>query len=158
MAKRGVNKVILLGNVGQDPEVRTMGNGEKVANVTIATSEVWNDKNTGEKKEQTEWHRVVFWRKAAEIVEQYVHKGDRLYVEGKLQTRKWTDQSGVEKFTTEVVAEDLQLLGSRAQGGQQGGAPGHSGQQQRPQQQSRPQGQQRPQNEPPMDFDDDIPF
>ena len=92
MAKRGVNKVILMGNVGQDPELRSMPNGDQVANLTIATSEVWNDKNTGEKKEQTEWHRVTFWRKPAEIIGQYVKKGDKLYVEGKLQTRKWTDQ------------------------------------------------------------------
>lgn len=164
MAKRGVNKVILLGNVGQDPEVRTMANGESVANVTIATSEVWNDKQTGEKKEQTEWHRVTFWRKSAEIIAQYVKKGDRLYVEGKLQTRKWQDQSGADRYTTEVVADDFQLMGS-PQGGQQGGqqrAPQHSGNGQQPQQQSRPQNQSRPQQQgagnPPMDFDDDIPF
>ncbi|EDL8065291.1 hypothetical protein CTA21_24560 [Salmonella enterica] len=159
MAKRGVNKVILLGNVGQDPELRTMNNGDQVANLTLATSEVWNDKNTGEKKEQTEWHRITFWRKAAEIVGKYVTKGSKLYVEGKLQTRKWTDQQGVERYTTEVVCEELQLMGGgNGQTSQQGG-----GQQQRQQQpthsgggQQRPQ--QRPQNEPPMDFDDDIPF
>lgn len=162
MAKRGVNKVILLGNVGQDPEVRTMGNGEKVANLTIATSEVWNDKQTGEKKEQTEWHRVTFWRKAAEIVEKYVTKGSKLYVEGKLQTRKWTDQNGQERYTTEVVCEDFQLMGGgNGQTGQQQGGAGGQQRQQAPThsgggQQQRTQ--QRPQNEPPMDFDDDIPF
>lgn len=162
MAKRGVNKVILLGNVGQDPEVRTMGNGEKVANLTIATSEVWNDKQTGEKKEQTEWHRVTFWRKAAEIVEKYVTKGSKLYVEGKLQTRKWTDQNGQERYTTEVVCEDFQLMGGgNGQTGQQQGGAGGQQRQQAPThsgggQQQR--SQQRPQNEPPMDFDDDIPF
>ncbi|EDY2030066.1 single-stranded DNA-binding protein [Salmonella enterica] len=161
MAKRGVNKVILMGNVGQDPEVRNMPNGDAVANLTIATSEVWNDKNTGEKKEQTEWHRVTFWRKSAEIIQQYVHKGDRLYVEGKLQTRKWTDQSGQDRYTTEIIAEEFQMLGSRQQqGGQQGGAPTHSGggkprQQQQPRQQTQQGGGR---NEPPMDFDDDIPF
>lgn len=156
MAKRGVNKVILLGNVGQDPETRTMNNGDMVTTVSIATSEVWNDKNTGEKKEQTEWHRVTFWRKPAEIVAQYVTKGSRLYVEGKLQTRKWTDTNGVERWTTEVVAEEFQLAGSNQngqQGGQQQGGPSHSGGQQRQQQR-----QQAPQNQPPKDFDDDIPF
>ncbi|ELK5289419.1 single-stranded DNA-binding protein [Salmonella enterica] len=156
MAKRGVNKVIILGNVGQDPETRTMNNGDMVATVSIATSEVWNDKQTGEKKEQTEWHRVTFWRKPAEIIAQYVQKGSRLYVEGKLQTRKWTDNNGVERWTTEVVAEDFQLMGSNQngqQGGQQQGAPSHSGGQQRQQQR-----QQAPQNQPPKDFDDDIPF
>lgn len=156
MAKRGVNKVILLGNVGQDPETRTMNNGDMVTTVSIATSEVWNDKNTGEKKEQTEWHRVTFWRKPAEIVAQYVTKGSRLYVEGKLQTRKWTDTNGVERWTTEVVAEEFQLAGNNQngqQGGQQQGGPSHSGGQQRQQQR-----QQAPQNQPPKDFDDDIPF
>ncbi|EAM1616350.1 single-stranded DNA-binding protein [Salmonella enterica] len=156
MAKRGVNKVIILGNVGQDPEVRSMPNGDQVANLTIATSEVWNDKQTGEKKEQTEWHRVTFWRKPAEIIAQYVKKGDKLYVEGKLQTRKWTDQQGVERYTTEVVAEDFQLMGGnkggdQQQGGQQRQQQTHSG---GGQQQQRQQSQQ----QPPRDFDDDIPF
>lgn len=159
MAKRGVNKVILMGNVGQDPELRSMPNGDQVANLTIATSEVWNDKNTGEKKEQTEWHRVTFWRKPAEIIGQYVKKGDKLYVEGKLQTRKWTDQQGVERYTTEVVAEDFQLMGSPKGGDQQQGGqqrqqqPTHSG---GGQQRQSGWGQQ-PQ-QPPKDFDDDIPF
>lgn len=154
MAKRGVNKVFLQGNVGQDPDVRTMNNGDQVVTVSIATSEVWKDKQTNENKEQTEWHRVVFWRKAAEIIAKYVTKGSKLWVEGKLQTRKWTDQQGIERYTTEVIAEDFQLMGGG--NGQTGGAqqsqpprsqPAHSG-----------GGQQRPQNEPPMDFDDDIPF
>ncbi|EAB4417268.1 single-stranded DNA-binding protein [Salmonella enterica] len=154
MAKRGVNKVILLGNVGQDPEIRTMNSGDQVVTLTLATSEVWNDKQTGEKKEQTEWHRVTFWRKAAEIIGKYVTKGSKLYVEGKLQTRKWTDQQGVERYSTEVVAEDFQLMGGgNGQTSAQQGAPAYSGGQQR-----QPQAQQRPQNEPPMDFDDDIPF
>ncbi|EPT1451962.1 single-stranded DNA-binding protein [Escherichia coli] len=159
MAKRGVNKVILLGNVGQDPDVRTMNNGDQVVSLTLATSEVWNDKQTGEKKEATEWHRVTFWRKAAEIVAKYVTKGSKLYVEGKLQTRKWTDQQGIERYSTEVVAEDFQLMGGgNGQTSQQGG-----GQQQQRQQPTHSGGgqqrqQQRSQNEPPMDFDDDIPF
>lgn len=153
MAKRGVNKVIIMGNVGQDPEVRVMNSGDQVASLTIATSEVWNDKQTGEKKEQTEWHRITFWRKAAEIIAQYVRKGDKLYVEGKLQTRKYTDSNGVEKYATDIIAEDFRLMGS-ANGQQQGGqqqqrqqGPTHSG-----------GGQSRPQQQPPRDFDDDIPF
>lgn len=162
MAKRGVNKVILMGNVGQDPESRAMPNGDMVCTVSIATSEVWTDKQSGEKKEQTEWHRVTFWRKAAEIIAKYVQKGSKLYVEGKLQTRKWTDNNGVERWTTEVIAEDFQLMGgNQQQGGQTQGQP-----QQQQRQQQRQSGpthsgggqQQRPQNEPPMDFDDDIPF
>ncbi|ECZ5235243.1 single-stranded DNA-binding protein [Salmonella enterica subsp. enterica serovar Enteritidis] len=162
MAKRGVNKVILMGNVGQDPESRAMPNGDMVCTVSIATSEVWTDKQSGEKKEQTEWHRVTFWRKAAEIIAKYVQKGSKLYVEGKLQTRKWTDNNGVERWTTEIIAEDFQLMGgNQQQGGQTQGQP-----QQQQRQQQRQSGpthsgggqQQRPQNEPPMDFDDDIPF
>lgn len=159
MAKRGVNKVFIQGNVGQDPDVRAMNNGDQVATLSIATSEVWNDKQTGEKKEQTEWHRVVFWRKAAEIVAKYVTKGSKLWVEGKLQTRKWTDQQGVERYTTEIIAEDFQLMGG---GNGQTGTAQQGGQGQQQQQRSQPThsggGQQRPQNEPPMDFDDDIPF
>ncbi|EBL7042104.1 single-stranded DNA-binding protein [Salmonella enterica subsp. enterica] len=163
MAKRGVNKVILMGNVGQDPETRTMPNGDMVCTVSIATSEVWNDKQTGEKKEQTEWHRVTFWRKPAEIIARYVQKGSKLYVEGKLQTRKWTDNNGIERWTTEVIAEDFQLMGgNQQQGGQQQPPQGGQQRQQQQQRQSAPThsggGQQRPQNEPPMDFDDDIPF
>lgn len=164
MAKRGVNKVIIMGNVGQDPESRSMPNGDMVVNLTIATSEVWNDKNTGEKKEQTEWHRITFWRKAAEIVAQYVHKGDKLYVEGKLQTRKYTDQQGVEKYVTEIIAEDFRLCGSagepKTSGQTSGQQQGGWGQQpQRPQQsRQRPPVNQGGTNEPPMDFDDDIPF
>ncbi|EGD6457208.1 single-stranded DNA-binding protein [Salmonella enterica] len=153
MAKRGVNKVIIMGNVGQDPEVRVMNSGDQVASLTIATSEVWNDKQTGEKKEQTEWHRITFWRKAAEIIAQYVRKGDKLYVEGKLQTRKYTDSNGVEKYATDIIAEDFRLMGS-ANGQQQGGQ-----QQQRQQEPTHSGGgQSRPQQQPPRDFDDDIPF
>ena len=103
MASRGVNKVILVGRIGQDPEIRYMPSGGAVANLTIATSESWRDKQTGEVKEQTEWHRVVVFGKLAEIVGEYVKKGSQIYVEGKLQTRKWTDSNGVEKWTTEVV-------------------------------------------------------
>lgn len=99
----GINKAIIIGNVGQDPEVKFLTSGDAVANVSIATSEAWKDKNTGEKKEKTEWHRVVFFGKLAEIVGKYVKKGSKLYVEGKLQTRKWQDQSGADRYSTEIV-------------------------------------------------------
>ena len=103
MASRGVNKVILVGNLGQDPEVRYMPSGGAVANITLATSESWRDKATGEMKEQTEWHRVVLFGKLAEVAGEYLRKGSQVYIEGQLRTRKWTDQSGQEKYTTEVV-------------------------------------------------------
>ena len=117
MASRGVNKVILIGNVGQDPEVRYFSDGSAIANVSLATSEVWKDKNTGEQQEKSEWHRVVFRGKLAEIVQQYVHKGDKLYVEGKLQTRKWQGSDGADRYSTEVVVDgfsgQMQMLGGR---------------------------------------------
>ncbi|RYF23963.1 MAG: single-stranded DNA-binding protein [Comamonadaceae bacterium] len=119
-----VNKVIIVGNLGRDPEIRTFPSGDQVANVTIATTDRWRDKNTGENKEATEWHRVVFNGRLAEIVGQYLRKGSQVYVEGSLRTRKWTDQAGQEKFTTEVRADTMQMLGSR-QG--MGGAPGGGG-------------------------------
>ena len=116
MASRGVNKVILVGNLGNDPEVRYMPNGNAVANVSLATSETWKDKSTGEQQEKTEWHRVVFFNRLAEIVEQYVKKGTKLYVEGRLQTRSW-EQDGVKRYSTEVVANEMQMLDSRGGGG-----------------------------------------
>lgn len=228
---RGVNKVILVGNLGQDPEVRYMPNGNGVANISIATTDSWKDKNTGQMQERTEWHRVVLFGKLAEVAGEYLRKGSQVYIEGRLQTRKWTDQSGQEKFTTEIVVDmggQMQMLGGRggdqqgggyqggqSQGGYQGGQQqggGYGGgsqqaqsnsyapqqqsvpapaQQQRPQQQPAPAPQQnnnqyggygqqqssapqqggfapKPQNapqggasnpmEPPIDFDDDIPF
>lgn len=123
-----VNKVILVGNVGRDPEVRNTPSGAKVVNFTLATSESWNDRASGERKERTEWHRVVVWNeKLGEIIEKYVHKGSKVYVEGTLQTRKWTDQSGQEKYTTEVVLQayrgELTLLDSR-NGGEGAGESG----------------------------------
>jgi single-strand DNA-binding protein len=108
-----VNKVILVGNLGKDPEVRYMTNGDAVANVTIATSDSWKDKTTGEKKESTEWHRVVFYRKLAEIVAQYLKKGSQVYIEGRIRTRKWQDKEGQERYTTEIEAEEMKMLGSR---------------------------------------------
>lgn len=175
MASRGVNKVILVGNLGQDPEVRYMPNGGAVANITLATSESWRDKQTGETKEKTEWHRVVLFGKLAEVAGEYLRKGSQVYIEGALQTRKWTDQAGVEKYTTEVVVNvggTMQMLGGRQGGaggaGNAGGQQGNWGQPQQPQSanqfsgggQSRPQqsAAPAPSNEPPMDFDDDIPF
>ena len=123
----GVNKVILIGNLGNDPDMRYMPNGEPVANISIATSETWNDKNTGEKRERTEWHRVVAYRKTAEIIGQYTRKGSKLYVEGKLQTRKWTDQSGQQRYTTEIIADSIQFLDSRSGGESNFGGGGNGG-------------------------------
>ena len=151
---KGVNKVILLGNLGKDPEVKYMPNGNAVANITLATSETWNDKNSGEKQEKTEWHRVVFFGKLAEIVGQYLKKGSKIYVEGKLQTRKWQGQDGQDRYTTEVVVDiggTMQMLDSR--GGEAGFAPA---------QQAAPAQQRAPQQAAPAmvddGFDDDIPF
>ncbi|CAM3901278.1 single-stranded DNA-binding protein [Rheinheimera salexigens] len=107
---RGINKVILIGNLGQDPEVRYMPQGGAVANFTIATSESWTDKATNEKKEQTEWHRIVIYNRLAEIAGQYLKKGSKVYIEGKLKNRKWTDKEGVERYTTEIVVNELQML------------------------------------------------
>ncbi|MBB1313182.1 single-stranded DNA-binding protein [Aliivibrio sp. SR45-2] len=183
MASRGINKVILVGNLGQDPEIRYMPSGGAVANITIATSESWRDKATGEQREKTEWHRVALFGKLAEVAGEYLRKGSQVYVEGQLQTRKWQDQSGQDRFTTEVVVQGfngvMQMLGGRGQG--QGAPAGGQQQQQQqgnwgqpqqpaqqnnfaPQQQQQAPQQQAPQaaqpqyNEPPMDFDDDIPF
>ncbi|HCZ9280448.1 TPA: single-stranded DNA-binding protein [Vibrio alginolyticus] len=178
MASRGINKVILVGNLGNDPEIRYMPNGGAVANITIATSDSWRDKATGEQREKTEWHRVVLFGKLAEVAGEYLRKGSQVYIEGQLQTRKWQDQSGQDRYSTEVVVQGfngvMQMLGGRAQGGgapmggqqqQQGGwgQPQQPAQQQynAPQQQQpqqAPQQSQQQYNEPPMDFDDDIPF
>ena len=114
---RGVNKVILVGNLGRDPEVRYSPNGQAVANVTLATSESWKDKTSGEKQEKTEWHRVVFFGRLAEIAGEYLKKGAQIYIEGRLQTRKWQDKDGKDRYTTEIVANDMQMLGSRGGAG-----------------------------------------
>ncbi len=128
---RGVNKVILIGNLGGDPEVRYTPGGAAVANATLATNESWNDRE-GQRQERTEWHRLVFWSKLAEIVGQYLKKGSKIYIEGRLQTRSWDDQSGQKKYTTEVVVTDMQMLDGRGDGamgggGSMGGAPGGGG-------------------------------
>jgi len=111
---RGVNKVILVGTLGNDPEVKYMPNGGAVTNLSIATNEAWTDKNTGQKQERTEWHRIVAFRRLAEIMGEYLRKGSQVYIEGKLQTRKWQDQSGQDRYTTEIVANEMQMLDSRA--------------------------------------------
>jgi len=145
---RGVNKVILVGNLGKDPDVRYMPSGSAVANVTLATSESWKDKQTGEKQERTEWHNIAFFGRLAEIAGEYLKKGSQVYVEGSLRTRKWQDKSGNDRYTTEVIANEMQMLGSRGGGGsmptkesppsasQSAGAAGSSG----------------------AEFEDDIPF
>lgn len=114
---RGVNKVIIVGNLGQDPEVKYMPSGQAVCNISVATTDSWNDKSTGEKQERTEWHRVVFFRRLAEIVGEYLRKGSQVYIEGRLQTRKWQDQSGADRYTTEIVANEMQMLGGRGGSG-----------------------------------------
>lgn len=130
----GVNKVILIGNLGRDPEIRYMQDGTPVANFSVATSENWNDKNTGERREKTEWHRIVAWRRWAEICAQYLSKGKQVYIEGKLQTREWEDKEGIKRYTTEIVVNFMQMLGTRAdntgQGAYQGGSGRSSGYQQ----------------------------
>lgn len=184
MATKGVNKVILVGNLGNDPEVRYMPNGNAVANLSLATSESWKDQQ-GQVQERTEWHRLTMYRRLAEIAGEYLRKGSQIYVEGKLQTRKWQDQSGQDRYTTEIIVDQMQMLGGRQQDGNMGGGGGY---QQRPQQnqggyqqqgggyqqqqgggyqQQQPAAQQapaqQPAQKPPMaepdfDFDDDIPF
>ena len=171
---RGINKVILVGNLGQDPEVKYMPSGNAVTNITLATSDTWKDKQTGQPQERTEWHRVVFFNRLAEIAGEYLRKGSKVYVEGSLRTRKWQDQSGQDRYTTEIVASEMQMLDSRG-GDNMGGQGAYAGNQdpmgygQPPAQQARPSApQSRPQNQPAQqqpqpaagfdDFDDDIPF
>ena len=167
MASRGVNKVILVGNFGQDPETRYLPSGGAVTNVTIATSETWKDKTSGQHQERTEWHRVVFFKRLGEIAGQYLRKGSKVYVEGSLRTRKWQGKDGQDRYTTEIVASEMQMLDSRggdsAGGGQYQQAPQQSAPQQQyaaPQQQAPQQQQAAPQAAPGGfdDFDDDIPF
>ncbi|MEQ5183133.1 single-stranded DNA-binding protein [Providencia alcalifaciens] len=157
MASRGVNKVILIGHLGNDPEIRYMPNGGAVANLTLATSESWRDKQSGEMREKTEWHKVIIFGKLAEVAGEYLKKGSQVYIEGSLQTRKWQDQSGQDRYTTEVVVNiggSMQMLGGNGNSNQAGSQqPARQPQQQQQQQQIAPQN-----IEPPLDFDDDIPF
>lgn len=148
---RGINKVILIGNLGSDPDVRYTPGGAAVANLSVATTESWKDKNTGERQDRTEWHRVVLFGRLGEIAGEYLKKGSKVYLEGKLQTRKWQDKQGQDRYTTEIVANDLQMLDSRGGEGSFGGGTSQSNR-----------------SEPPAaepvgagdfsDFDDDIPF
>ena len=179
---RGINKVIIIGNIGQDPEVKYMPSGGAVTNVSIATSETWKDKNTGQPQERTEWHRVVFFNRLGEIAGEYLKKGSKVYIEGSLRTRKWQAQDGTDRYTTEIVANEMQMLDGRSdnagggnynqdqqygalQGGYQGGAP--APQQNRPAQAAAAAGgfggaapaHSAPQQPAGFDsFDDDIPF
>ena len=162
---RGINKVILVGNLGQDPEVRYSANGAAVATLSIATSDQWTDKQSGQKQERTEWHRVVMFNRLGEIAGEYLKKGSQVYIEGKLQTRKWQDQNGQDRYTTEIVANEMQMLGGRGgsadfAGGQQQGGGGYQGARQQPaQNNSAPQQQAAPAgNDNFGGFDDDIPF
>lgn len=162
MATRGVNKCIILGTLGNDPEVKYSASGSAIANLSVATSEQWKDKQTGEKKEHTEWHRVVIFGKLAEVAGEYLRKGSQVYIEGQLRTRKWSDSNGVDRYATEIVIPQMggvmQMLGGKRD---------DSGQQQRQQSSQQPQRQQQQQtkqqspqvgNEPPMVLDEDIPF
>ena len=164
MGMKNVNKVIVVGNCGQDPEVRYAPSGMCFCNVSIATSDSWKDKQSGEQKERTEWHRVVLQGKLAEIAGEYLKKGSQAYFEGKLQTRKWQDQSGQDKYTTEIVVDSftgvMQLLGGKPQGQQGQQQAGTQQQRQQAQQQwANPQQQRQPAySEPPIDFSDDVPF
>lgn len=158
-----VNKVIIVGNLGRDPETRYMPNGEAVTNVAVATTESWKDKSSGDKKEVTEWHRITFYRKLAEIAGQYLKKGSSVYVEGRLQTRKWTDKDGVERYTTEIIADTMQMLGGRPGAG--GGAPmddDYGSSAPAAPRQNAGSGAARPASRPAAsnfnDMDDDIPF
>lgn len=161
MASRGINKVILVGHLGRDPEIRYTQSGDPIANLNVATSESWRDRNTGETRENTEWHRVVMFRGLAKVAEDWLRKGQQVYIEGRLQTRKWQDQNGQDRWSTEIVANEMQMLGGR---GGSGGGPGESERQTAP---------SRPASGPPADtqggggqqpggafddFDDDIPF
>lgn len=160
----GINKAIIVGNLGRDPEIRYASNGSAIASITVATSEQWKDKNTGEKQERTEWHRISAFGRLAEIMGEYLKKGSQVYVEGRIQTRKWQDQNGQDRYTTEIVANELQMLGSRGGASMGGGMSEPDFNQDAA---PRPQAQQAPNNNqsapaaapaPSNDFDDDIPF
>ncbi len=174
---RGINKVIIVGNCGQDPEIKYSAGGSAITNLSVATSESWKDKQTGQAQEKTEWHRIVFFNRLAEIAGEYLRKGSKVYIEGKLQTRKWKDKEGQDRYTTEIVANEMQMLDSRGDGAQGGGggygqssgfAPAGAPQPQQPAYQAQnpaaapqPQGGQAPAAPPAPDmdsFDDDIPF
>lgn len=164
MARQGVNKAILICRLGNDPEVRYMPNGKAVANFTAATSESWKDQQ-GQQQDRVEWHRLVAYDKLAEIIGEYLKKGSKVYVEGRLQTREWQDQQGQKRYTTEIVINEMQMLDGKPQGAVNTGTGQHTPQQQNRQQQQQPQGgyaqtgsqPMRPQNDPPFSWDDDAP-
>ena len=143
---RGINKVIIVGNLGNDPETRYMPSGSAVTNLTVATNESWKDKQTGEQKDRTEWHKVAMFNRLAEIAAEYLRKGSQVYIEGKLQTRKWQDNSGNDRYTTEIIADNMQMLGARG-----GGSAGFQGD-------AAPKSKAAPATAGADDFDDDIPF
>ena len=149
---RGINKVMLIGNLGNDPDIRYTASGAAVANISLATAESWRDKESGEQQERTEWHRIVFFGRLAEIVGEYLRKGSQIYVEGRLQTRKWQDKEGNDRYTTEIVANEMQMLGSRSGGGASyDSAPAQNTPEPAPAKANSPAS-------PSDDFDDDIPF
>ena len=152
---RGVNKVILVGVLGKDPETKTFANGGSLTQFSIATSEAWTDKNTGERKEQTEWHNIVLQNRLGEIAQQYLRKGSKVYIEGSLNTRKWTDQNGQERYTTQIKGQQMQMLDSANGNNQQQSQPQ---QQAQPPQQPKPTYAKNPQAQPPADLDTDLPF
>lgn len=147
MSSNGINKAIIIGRLGADPELRKTQTGISVCTLSLATSETWKDKTTGEPKERAEWHRVVLWNRLAEIAAQYLEKGARIYIEGPLRTRKWTDQNGVDRFTTEIHAQQMQMLDGKSAGSETAPSPQKTPVQQPPSFQQEP-----------TDFDDDIPF
>ena len=155
---RGVNKVILVGNLGNDPDVRYTASGAAVANISLATTDSWKDKNTGEQQDRTEWHRIVFFNRLAEIVSEYLKKGSQIYVEGRLQTRKWQDKEGNDRYTTEIVANEMQMLGGRSSGGYDApndNSPAYGSESAAPQAASKPAAATATADD---GFDDDIPF
>ncbi len=143
---RGINKVILVGNLGQDPETRYMPSGGAVTNITLATNESWKDKQTGEQKDRTEWHKVAMFNRLAEIAAEYLRKGSQVYIEGRIRTRKWQDKDGNDRWTTEIIADEMQMLGGRGGGGAPASGDSYS------------QGSAPQKAAEPDDFDDDIPF
>ena len=155
---RGINKVIIVGNVGGDPETRYMPSGSAVTNLTVATNESWKDKATGEQKDRTEWHKVAMFNRLAEIAAEYLRKGSQVYIEGKLRTRKWQDKSGQDRWTTEIVADEMQMLGGRAGGGAGAGGGGGGGGSAARNAPSESGPSSAPPQPGPDDFDDDIPF
>jgi single-strand DNA-binding protein len=157
---RGINKVIIVGNLGQDPETRYMPSGSAVTNFTVATNESWKDKQTGEQKDRTEWHRVAMFNRLAEIAAEYLRKGSQVYIEGKLRTRKWQGQDGNDRYTTEIIADEMQMLGGRGDGGGGGNFGGGKGGGKGGSSKGSSQGSggSAPPQPGPDDFDDDIPF